>query len=153
MSHCELTEAIANLALQYPESAPNLNALLKAYSGEVTGEFPKGDWDQEQYVFLGTGPLRVVLDTYTDVLQDAPRPNISFSVNMLDYNGIITFKTLISMIQDKVFDHFINPLDNGASIFHNIEGAYDRGKLWLGYDGVELCNDQHGPYYLIKFID
>jgi len=133
----------------------NLEEMLKAYPGQVAGDMPEGDWNQEQVAFHGSGLLRIVLDTYTDVLYNGndARPRISFSVDMNNHNGLLKFKDLIDIIHDHIFDHFINPLDNGASIYHSIEGEYDRGKLWLGYDGIEIKNDTYGQYYFIKFID
>jgi len=137
-----------------------LDNLLKNYPGEVTGHYPEGDWGQNRQVLSGTGSVRFILDTYTDVLYKFKnkddkdyrdyRPNISFT---LDINGPIQFKELIDAIQDSIFEHFINPLDNGASILHGVEGAFVRGKLWLGYEGIEILTDQLGPYYLVKFTD
>jgi hypothetical protein len=151
----DLTGAFANLGLIPPTATDNLETFLIAYPGKVTGQLPKGEWKQEQIAFRGLGELRIVLNTYTDVLYegDGPRPQIMFSVDMSNYGGILRFKELINIIHDQIFDHFINPLDNGASIIHNIEGAYDDGKLWLGYYGIELEYDQHGSYYLIQFTD
>ena len=151
----DLTGAFANLGLVPLTPASNLDDMLKSYPGQVTGSLPKGDWNQEKVAFQGLGILRIVLATYTDVLHEGEggRPLIGFSVDMSKHGGSLKFKDLIDIIHDKIFDHFINPLDNGASIIHNIEGAYDDGKLWLGYYGIELEYDQHGSYYLIQFTD
>ena len=138
----------------FPVMAPNLNALLKAYANEVTGDPPPGAWNQQQCVFFGSGVLRFVLGAYTDVLGDeTPRREIQFTVRMLDHNRLIRFETLLDIIRNKIRIHFTDPLDNQASIRRSVEAAYKRGKLWLAYDGIEELLDEHGPYYVIKFTD
>ena len=151
----ELSGAFANLGLVPLTPAPNLDDMLKAYPGQVAGSLPKGDWDQEKVAFQGLGILRIILDTYTDVLHEGEggRPYICFSVDMSKHDGSLKFKDLIDIIHEHIFDHFINPLDNGASIIHSIEAEHDRRGLCLGYDGIEAETDTEGSYYFIKFID
>ena len=160
MTHSETTKelsgAFANLGLIPITQASNLDDMLKAYPGQVAGSLPEGDWNQEKVAFQGLGLLRIVLDTYTDVLYEGEgegRPLIGFSVDMSKHGGSLKFKDLIDIIHEHIFDHFINPLDNGASIIHSIEGLHDRRGLWLGYDGIEAETDTEGSYYFIKFID
>ena len=141
--------------LQYYTNKNNLQVLLKAYHGEVAGDPPEGNWNQEEVAFQGLGLLRIVLDIYTDVLYkgEGARPCINFSIDMNKYNGLIKLKDLINIIRDQVITHFMIPLDNGERRMYSIEAAYTKGKLWLGYDGIEIESDDKGSYYFITFAD
>ena len=72
---------------------------------------------------------------------------------MNKYNGLLKLKELINIIRDQVITHFMIPLDNGASRMYSIEAAYTKGKLWLGYDGIQIESDDKGSYYFITFAD
>lgn len=141
--------------LEYYTNKHNLQVLLKAYHGEVAGDPPEGNWNQEEIAFKGLGLLRIVLDIYTDVLYkgEGARPCINFSVDMNKYNGVLKLKDIINIIRDKVINHFMIPLDNGAHRMYSIEAAYTKGKLWLGYDGIKIESDDKGSYYFITFAD
>lgn len=141
--------------LQYNINKHNLQVLLKGYHGEVAGDPPEGNWNQEEVAFQGLGLLRIVLDIYTDVLYkgEGARPCINFAVDMNKYNGLLKLKELINIIRDQVITHFMIPLDNGASRMYSIEAEYTKGKLWLGYDGIQIESDDKGSYYFITFAD